>query len=111
MADSNPPAQPAAAAAAEPNLHKDPVTGEMMSKSKLKALQKKREQEKKKQEKAAALPARPKTEKKEAEVELNPNVLFPPCSSSLDQADIVQQYFEIRSQRINALRESKDPNP
>lgn len=94
MSDSNPQTQPAAAAPAEPNLHADPVTGEMMSKSKLKALQKKREQEKKKQEKAAAMPVRPKTEKKEAEVELNPN-----------------QYFEIRSQRINALRKSKDPNP
>lgn len=93
MAESNPPAQPAAAAPAE-KLHKDEVTGEMMSKSKLKALQKKREQEKKKQEKAAAMPSRPKAEKKEAEVELNPN-----------------QYFELRSQKINALRASKSPNP
>ncbi|KAF3035748.1 lysyl-tRNA synthetase [Didymella keratinophila] len=98
MADSTPPAQPAAAPApaseSTANLHLDEVTGEMMSKSKLKALQKKREQEKKKQEKAAAMPNRPKTEKKEAEVELNPN-----------------QYFELRSQKINALRASKSPNP
>ncbi|KAJ4332971.1 lysyl-tRNA synthetase [Didymella glomerata] len=96
MADSTPPAQPTAAAPAEStaNLHLDPVTGEMMSKSKLKALQKKREQEKKKQEKAAAMPSRPKTEKKEAEVELNPN-----------------QYFELRSLKINAMRAAKSPTP
>ncbi|KAF1930343.1 lysyl-tRNA synthetase [Didymella exigua CBS 183.55] len=94
MADSNPPAQPAAAAAEDTaNLHKDPVTGEMISKSELKRRTKQREVEKKKAEKAAALPARPKTEKKE-EVELNPN-----------------QYFEIRSNKIQALKESKEINP
>ncbi|KAJ8114649.1 hypothetical protein OPT61_g3529 [Boeremia exigua] len=96
MADSNPPAQPAAAAESAPNLHLDEVTGEKVSKSELKKRQKQREVEKKKAEKAAKLPERPKGEgkAKEAEVELNPN-----------------QYFEIRSNKINALRASKDPNP
>ncbi|OSS44237.1 hypothetical protein B5807_11026 [Epicoccum nigrum] len=95
MADTNPPAQPAAAEN-KANLHKDEVTGEMVSKSELKKRQKQREVEKKKAEKAAKLPERPKTEgkAKEAEVELTPN-----------------QYFEIRSKKINALRASKSPNP
>ncbi|KAF2996470.1 lysyl-tRNA synthetase [Curvularia kusanoi] len=91
MADTNPPAQPAAAAEDAPkNLHKDEVTGEMVSKSELKKRQKQREVEKKKAEKAAKLPERPKTEgkAKEAEVELTPN-----------------QYFEIRSKKINAIRQ------
>lgn len=71
MADTNPPAQPAAAENA-PNLHLDEVTGEKVSKSELKKRQKQREVEKKKAEKAAKLPERPKTEgkAKEAEVEL-----------------------------------------
>lgn len=74
MADSNPPAQPAAAPAESAvNLHKDEVTGEMVSKSELKKRTKQREQEKKKQEKAAKNPV-PSRPKKEAEVELNPNV-------------------------------------
>ncbi|XPS74118.1 Lysine--tRNA ligase [Ascochyta lentis] len=97
MADTNPPAQPAAAAESAENLHTDPVTGEKISKSELKRRQKQREVEKKKAEKAeknANLPERPKKEGKKEEVELNPN-----------------QYFEIRSNRINALRASKDPNP
>lgn len=96
MADTNPPAQPAAAAENKANLHKDEVTGEMVSKSELKKRQKQREVEKKKAEKAAKLPERPKTDgkTKEAEVELTPN-----------------QYFEIRSNKINALRASKSPNP
>ncbi|KAJ4992564.1 Lysine-tRNA ligase, cytoplasmic [Stagonosporopsis vannaccii] len=96
MADTNPPAQPAAAAENAPNLHLDEVTGERVSKSELKKRQKQREVEKKKAEKAAKLPERPKVEgkAKEAEVELNPN-----------------QYFEIRSNKINALRASKNPNP
>lgn len=112
MADSTPPAQPAAAPAESAvNLHKDEVTGEMVSKSELKKRTKQREQEKKKQEKAAKNPV-PSRPKKEAEVELNPNVRLPPCRSSRMQADIyTQQYFEIRSTRINALRKSKDPNP
>lgn len=55
MADTNPPAQPAAAPEGTENLHTDPVTGEKISKSELKRRQKQREVEKKKQEKQAAL--------------------------------------------------------
>ncbi|CAI6342303.1 unnamed protein product [Periconia digitata] len=98
MADTNSSsAQPAATTENAPNLHKDEVTGEMVSKSELKKRQKQREIEKKKAEKAAKLPERPKKtdgKSKEAEVELTPN-----------------QYFEIRSNKINALRASKDPIP
>lgn len=79
MADTNPPAQPAAAAESAANLHKDPETGEMISKSELKKRLKQREVEKKKAEKAKSLPVQPKKEGKKEEVELNPN-----------------QYFEIR---------------
>jgi lysyl-tRNA synthetase class 2 len=76
MADTNPPAQPAAAAESAENLHTDPVTGEKISKSELKRRQKQRERDEKKKEKEAALPARPKKEgkKEEAAEELNPNV-------------------------------------
>lgn len=100
MADEQPPAQPAdGAAAPTENLHDDPVTGEKISKSELKRRQKQRDVEKKKAEKAAkaaALPDRPKKEKSAAagEEELNPN-----------------QYFEIRSRAVNALRSTKEPNP
>ncbi|KAL1596205.1 lysyl-tRNA synthetase [Nothophoma quercina] len=94
MADTNPPAQPAAAAESAANLHKDPETGEMISKSELKKRLKQREVEKKKAEKAKSLPVQPKKEGKKEEVELNPN-----------------QYFEIRSNKINALRTTKNPNP
>ncbi|PVH94702.1 lysyl-tRNA synthetase [Periconia macrospinosa] len=90
MADAN---TPAAAEGAE-NLHKDPVTGEMISKSELKRRQKQREKEAKKAEKEAAMPARPKKEKKEDEEELNPN-----------------QYFEIRSKKIATLKQTRDPIP
>lgn len=73
MADQQPPAQPQSESAE--NLHTDPVTGEKISKSELKRRTKQRENEKKKAEKAAAMPARPKQEKKEdAAEELNPNV-------------------------------------
>ncbi|KAF2640139.1 lysyl-tRNA synthetase [Massarina eburnea CBS 473.64] len=92
MADSAPPAAPVAEGS--DNLHKDPVTGEMISKSELKRRQKQREKEAKKAEKEAAMPARPKKEKKEDEEELNPN-----------------QYFEIRSKKISALKQTRDPVP
>ncbi|KAF1939876.1 lysyl-tRNA synthetase [Clathrospora elynae] len=94
MANEQPPAQPQAAESAD-NSHTDPVTGEKISKSELKRRQKQREKDEKKKEKEAALPARPKKEKKEDDVsELNPN-----------------QYFEIRSNKITALKTSKQPNP
>ncbi|ERF77051.1 Lysine--tRNA ligase [Endocarpon pusillum Z07020] len=78
------------------NLHLDEVTGERISKTELKKRQKLRAQEERKQQRAAATPA--KTEKKrpaeDDESNLTPN-----------------QYFEIRSNRIKRLRDSKDPNP
>ncbi|KAH7392287.1 hypothetical protein DE146DRAFT_662159 [Phaeosphaeria sp. MPI-PUGE-AT-0046c] len=94
MADQAPPAQ-APAAEGSDKTHTDPVTGEKISKSELKRRTKQREKDEKKKEKEAALPARPKKEGKKDDVEeLNPN-----------------QYFEIRSNKINALRASKQPNP
>ena len=92
MATEQPPAQPQADNADK--THTDPVTGEKISKSELKRRTKQREKDEKKKEKEAALPARPKKEKKDDAEELNPN-----------------QYFEIRSSKINALRASKQPNP
>ncbi|KAB8234884.1 hypothetical protein ETB97_006381 [Aspergillus alliaceus] len=78
------------------NLLLDEVTGEKVSKSELKRRQKLREKEAKKKEKEAAAP--PKAEKKtsaeDEEANLTPN-----------------QYFEIRSKRINKLRETKQPDP
>ncbi|KAH3920210.1 lysyl--tRNA (Lys) ligase [Parastagonospora nodorum] len=94
MADQQPPAAAPAGESAD-KTHTDPVTGEKISKSELKRRQKQREKDEKKKEKEAALPARPKKEGKKDDVEeLNPN-----------------QYFEIRSNKINALRASKQPNP
>ena len=81
------------AAEATANLHLDEVTGERVSKSELKKRQKQRQQEEKKREKAAAAP--PKAEKKsnaeQDEANLNPN-----------------QYFEIRSNRVNRWRQTKE---
>ncbi|PLN81941.1 lysyl-tRNA synthetase [Aspergillus taichungensis] len=78
------------------NLLLDEVTGERVSKTELKKRQKLREKEAKKKEKEAAAP--PKVEKKtsaeDEEANLTPN-----------------QYFEIRSKRINKLRETKNPDP
>ncbi|KAJ8660532.1 lysine-tRNA ligase [Lichtheimia ornata] len=86
----------AAAATNEKNLQKDPVTGEMISKSEFKRRQKQREKEAAKAAKAASAPAtasKPKNAE-EGEDELNPN-----------------QYFELRSKTILARREDKSPNP
>ncbi|GMF73238.1 unnamed protein product [Aspergillus oryzae] len=78
------------------NLLLDEVTGEKVSKSELKRRQKLREKEAKKKEKEAAAPPKPakKTSAEEDEANLTPN-----------------QYFEIRSKRINKLRETKQPDP
>ncbi|CAL8578817.1 lysyl-tRNA synthetase [Xanthoria parietina] len=80
------------------NLHLDEVTGENISKSELKKRQKQRALEEKKKEKAAAAPSKPKPEKtasaEEDESQLTPN-----------------QYFEIRSGKVQKLRQSKAPNP
>ncbi|GKZ25783.1 lysyl-tRNA synthetase [Aspergillus brasiliensis] len=78
------------------NLLLDEVTGEKVSKSELKRRQKMREKEAKKKEKEAAAPPKPekKTSAEDEEANLTPN-----------------QYFEIRSKRINKLRETKNPDP
>ncbi|KAI9308605.1 lysyl-tRNA synthetase [Cunninghamella echinulata] len=86
----------AAAAINEKNLQKDPVTGEMISKSELKRRTKQREKEAAKAAKAASAPAteeKPKSAE-EGEEELNPN-----------------QYFELRSKSIRQLRDNQQPNP
>ncbi|KZT63728.1 lysyl-tRNA synthetase [Daedalea quercina L-15889] len=75
--------------------HKDPVTGEMISKTELKRREKQREKEAKKAEKAAAAPAKPTAKATGTnEEDLNPN-----------------QYFELRSRHIQKLRETQSPNP
>ncbi|KAH7916598.1 hypothetical protein BJ138DRAFT_1139429 [Hygrophoropsis aurantiaca] len=76
--------------------HKDPVTGEMISKSELKRREKQREKDAKKAEKAANAPAQPTASKSTGpnEDDLNPN-----------------QYFELRSRAIQSLRETQSPNP
>ncbi|KAI2982186.1 hypothetical protein CBS147344_8890 [Aspergillus niger] len=93
MADNNAVKEAEASMA---SLLLDEVTGEKVSKSELKRRQKNREKEAKKKEKEAAAP--PKAEKKtsaeDEEANLTPN-----------------QYFEIRSKRINKLRETKNPDP
>ncbi|CAG8106227.1 unnamed protein product [Penicillium salamii] len=94
MADPN--VQEAEASMA--NLLLDEVTGEKVSKTELKRRQKKREKEAGKKEKAAAAPPKPKAEKQ--------------TSAEDDEANLTpNQYFEIRSKRINKLRETKQPNP
>lgn len=70
-------------------LHLDEVTGEMISKTELKKRQKKREKEAQKETKQGQQPAKPQKEQKEQAVDesqLTPN-----------------QYFEIRSRRVNEL--------
>ncbi|KAI0153068.1 lysyl-tRNA synthetase [Xylariaceae sp. FL1272] len=102
MASEEATQQPPAAAAEgeQANLHKDPVTGEMISKSELKRREKQRKTAEEKAKKAEAAkanaPAKPK--KKDEEEELTPN-----------------QYFELRSRAIQAqlkgFKASESPNP
>ncbi|OQD80285.1 hypothetical protein PENANT_c037G08106 [Penicillium antarcticum] len=74
----------------------DELTGEKVSKTELKRRQKLRAKEAEKQKKAAAAP--PKTQQK--------------TSAEDDEANLSpHQYFEIRSNRINKLRETKNPDP
>ncbi|EIN11481.1 lysyl-tRNA synthetase [Punctularia strigosozonata HHB-11173 SS5] len=75
--------------------HKDPVTGEMISKTELKRREKQRAKDAKKAEKAENAPqaAAPKAAAVKEE-DLNPN-----------------QYFELRSRQIQRLRETQQPNP
>ncbi|KAF8345531.1 hypothetical protein F5887DRAFT_917207 [Amanita rubescens] len=69
-------------------LHKDPVTGEMVSKTELR----RRQKQGAKAEKAPAQPATNAKEEKVNEDELNPN-----------------QYYELRSRQI--LKATQSPNP
>ncbi|EAU90925.1 lysine-tRNA ligase [Coprinopsis cinerea okayama7 len=76
--------------------HKDPVTGEMISKQELKRREKQRAKEASKAAKAAAAPAAPAKEKetKQSDDDLNPN-----------------QYYELRARQIKHLKETQNPNP
>ncbi|KAL4792039.1 hypothetical protein BDV19DRAFT_369298 [Aspergillus venezuelensis] len=95
MSDAQPVKEAEAAMA---NLLLDEVTGEKVSKTELKRRQKQREKDAKKKEKEAAAPPKTAAPRKvsaeEEEANLTPN-----------------QYFEIRSKKINKLRESKNPDP
>ncbi|RXW12806.1 hypothetical protein EST38_g13048 [Candolleomyces aberdarensis] len=87
----------AAEAASAAGTHKDPVTGEMVSKQELKRREKQRAKEAAKASKAAAAPApaaKEKPEAKPSEEELNPN-----------------QYYELRARQIKHLKETQNPNP
>ncbi|KAI5293993.1 lysyl-tRNA synthetase [Ascosphaera acerosa] len=108
-----------AATAAMENLHLDEVTGERVSKTELKKRQKQRAAEEKKKAKAAAAAANKpaaapkKKSDEEEESNLTPNVssnVFPAATDD-DGPAIPQQYFEIRSNKINKLRQTKEPNP
>ncbi|KAF5376853.1 hypothetical protein D9757_008879 [Collybiopsis confluens] len=68
--------------------HKDPVTGEMISKNELKRREERRKKEAAKAAKAAPVQAKVKDD------DLNPN-----------------QYYELRSRQILQLKETQNPNP
>ncbi|KAG6908471.1 lysyl-tRNA synthetase [Tephrocybe rancida] len=77
--------------------HKDPVTGELISKQELKRREKQRAKEASKAAKGPAPQAKPKDEAKATgtnEEELNPN-----------------QYYELRSRQILNLKQTQSPNP
>nr|POE75523.1 lysine--trna ligase cla4 [Quercus suber] len=81
-----------------PNLQKDEVTGEMVSKSELKKRQKQREKDAQKAERESQrqppAASKKKTSAGEDEEKLNPN-----------------QYFEIRSRAVKRMKETNSPNP
>lgn len=127
----------AAAEGSVPNLHKDEVTGEMVSKSELKKRQKKREADAKKVCLSECFPAvlpalltsqwgkmigregcccpaeaADRGEKDRARRGgAHAQRLCGPSLGSWENADRAQQYFEIRSRSINKLRETQAPNP
>ncbi|KAG6902944.1 Lysine--tRNA ligase [Termitomyces sp. Mi166 len=77
--------------------HKDPVTGELISKQELKRREKQRAKEAHKAAKVPAPEAKAKVETKPSgtnEEELNPN-----------------QYYELRSRQILQLKQTQSPNP
>ncbi|OCF38143.1 lysine-tRNA ligase [Kwoniella heveanensis CBS 569] len=80
------------------NLHKDEVTGEMISKSELKRRQKERSKAAAKAEKAAAAPAATKAEKE--------------TSTKVDTTELDASAFrEFRINEIQNLRKTQNPNP
>ncbi|KAI0066183.1 lysyl-tRNA synthetase [Artomyces pyxidatus] len=81
-------------AAESTGTHKDPLTGEMISKSELKRREKQRERDARKATSAAKAPAAATKAEAVNEDELSPN-----------------QYFELRSRQIQKLRETQSPNP
>ncbi|KAJ6571828.1 lysine-tRNA ligase [Mycena capillaripes] len=74
--------------------HKDPVTGEMISKTELKRREKARAKEAAKASKAPAPQAASTEQAKPADDDLSPN-----------------QYYELRSRQILHLKETQKPNP
>ncbi|KAF8189945.1 lysine-tRNA ligase [Mycena galopus ATCC 62051] len=73
---------------------KDPVTGEMISKSELKRREKARAKEASKASKAPAPQAAASTQAKPSVDDLSPN-----------------QYYELRSRQIQTLKQNQNPNP
>ncbi|KAJ7853734.1 lysine-tRNA ligase [Mycena leptocephala] len=74
--------------------HKDPVTGEMISKTELKRREKARAKEASKASKAPAPQAAATQQAKPSDDDLSPN-----------------QYYELRSRQILHLKETQNPNP
>ncbi|KAL7418382.1 lysyl-tRNA synthetase [Cryptotrichosporon argae] len=86
--------------APDANLHKDEVTGEMVSKSELKKRQKERQ---KAEQKAAKAAERAATAPAAAENKVD---------SAAAEAELdASQYYELRSRTINELRKTKSPDP
>ncbi|KEP55412.1 lysine-tRNA ligase [Rhizoctonia solani 123E] len=86
--------RPIMSSAPAENSHKDPETGEMISKSELKRRIKEREKAAKKATAPPPPAGKPKTDAGPNEDELTPN-----------------QYFELRSRQIQKLRQTQDPEP
>ncbi|KAF8271321.1 lysyl-tRNA synthetase [Lactarius quietus] len=78
--------------------HKDPVTGDMISKQELKRREKQREKEARKAANAAAQPPASNNDRAGNNI-ANEDNLSP------------NQYFELRSRQIQRLRETQSPNP
>ncbi|KAJ7650453.1 hypothetical protein FB45DRAFT_730796 [Roridomyces roridus] len=74
--------------------HKDPVTGEMISKTELKRREKQRSKDAAKAAKAPPPEAGPARAARQSDDDLNPN-----------------QYYELRSRQIRQLKETQNPNP
>ncbi|KAF8196593.1 hypothetical protein BJ912DRAFT_875725 [Pholiota molesta] len=80
---------------ASAGTHKDPVTGEMISKQELKRREKQRQKEAAKASRAPAAPAAPAAAAAgPREEDLNPN-----------------QYYEMRCRQIQELKKTQNPNP